>query len=121
MAMNHYTFQSHRGEGADQPPEQAAAWPFAASDLVFDNDLSVADTGTVLDVANRMRKHPASYSRALGGRILALLFEKPSLRTRVTFEVAMKSMGGESIFIDCRGEPLGQREPLRDVARNLDR
>ena len=53
--------------------------------------------------------------------MLALLFEKPSLRTRVTFEVAMKTLGGDSIFIDCRGEPIGQREPVADVARNLDR
>jgi ornithine carbamoyltransferase len=57
----------------------------------------------------------------LAGRILALLFEKPSLRTRVTFEVAMKTLGGESVFIDCRGEPIGQREPVSDVARNLER
>ncbi len=94
---------------------------FSASDLVFDNDLSAADVRAVLDVAGRMRRNPGEYSRALAGRTLALLFEKPSLRTRVTFEVAMKAMGGESIFIDCRGEPLGQREPVRDIARNLDR
>jgi ornithine carbamoyltransferase len=68
-----------------------------------------------------MRKDPGKYSRALAGRTLALLFEKPSLRTRVTFEVAMKSMGGDSIYIDCRGERLGEREPVCDVARNLDR
>lgn len=95
--------------------------PFTASDLVFDDDLSAADVRTVLDVAGRMRRNPGEYSRGLAGRTLALLFEKPSLRTRVTFEVAMKALGGESIFIDCRGEPLGQREPVRDVARNLDR
>jgi ornithine carbamoyltransferase len=53
--------------------------------------------------------------------MLALLFEKPSLRTRVAFEVAMKSMGGDAVFIDCRGEPLGEREPVPDVARNLAR
>jgi ornithine carbamoyltransferase len=68
-----------------------------------------------------MRKQPGEFSHALTGRILALLFEKPSLRTRVTFEVAMKSLGGDSIFIDCRSELLGQREPIADVARNLDR
>ena len=95
--------------------------PFTASDLVFDNDLSIADVHAVLDVGGRAREHPESYARALAGRTLALLFEKPSLRTRVTFEVAMKSMGGDSVFIDCRGEPLGTREPVRDVARNLER
>jgi ornithine carbamoyltransferase len=68
-----------------------------------------------------MRRSPRLHRNALAGRVLALLFEKPSLRTRVTFEVAMKTLGGESVFIDCRGEPLGQREPVADVARNLDR
>ena len=100
---------------------KAGADRFSAADLVFDTDLSRAEAQAVLDVADQMRQRPARYRRALAGRMLALLFEKPSLRTRVTFEVAMKSLGGDSIFIDCRGEPLGQREPVADVARNLDR
>jgi len=94
---------------------------FSASDLVFDNDLSIADVGLLLETAAAIRKEPARCRQALAGRTAALLFEKPSLRTRVTFEVAMKSMGGDSIFLDCRGEPIGQREPVADVARNLDR
>jgi ornithine carbamoyltransferase len=116
--MNKYSFEA--------PPlgrhsERVAVSPFGAADLVFDNDLSLADVRAVLDLGAHMRQHPDDYRQALAGRMLALLFEKPSLRTRVTFEVAMKSMGGDSIFIDCRGEPLGQREPVCDVARNLDR
>jgi ornithine carbamoyltransferase len=94
---------------------------FSASDLVFDNDLSIADVGLLLETAAAIRREPARYRQALAGRTAALLFEKPSLRTRVTFEVAMKTMGGDSIFLDCRGEPIGQREPVADVARNLDR
>ena len=100
---------------------KANANRFSAADLVFDTDLSRVEAQAVLDVADQMRQRPARYRRVLAGRMLALLFEKPSLRTRVTFEVAMKSLGGDSIFIDCRGEPLGQREPVADVARNLDR
>ena len=94
---------------------------FSSSDLVFDDDLNRTDAQAVLRLAGQMRRSPERYRSALAGRVLALLFEKPSLRTRVTFEVAMKSLGGDSIFLDCRGEPLGQREPLSDVARNLDR
>ena len=94
---------------------------FTASDLVRDQDLSGADARTLLRVADQIREHPDRYRRALAGRVLVLLFEKPSLRTRVTFEVAMKTLGGDSVFIDCRGEPLGHREPVADVARNLDR
>src|ERR1019366_813701 len=120
--MNNYTFWPRPGipsTGASEPA--ASALPFTASDLVFDNDLSIADVQAVLDAAGQVREHPKENAQALSGRTLALLFEKPSLRTRVTFEVAMKSMGGESVFIDCRDEMLGHREPVRDVARNLDR
>jgi ornithine carbamoyltransferase len=94
---------------------------FSARDLVFDHDLSAADVRTVLDTAAAIRKEPVLYRETLRGRMLALLFEKPSLRTRVTFEVAMKHLGGEAIFLDCRAEPIGQREPIPDVARNLER
>jgi len=93
----------------------------SCSDLVLDTDLDRAETEAVLRLAAEIRRSPGRFRKALTGRILALVFEKPSLRTRVTFEVAMKSMGGESIFIDSRGEPLGQREPVADVARNLER
>lgn len=92
-----------------------------ACDLVLDSDLSRAETEAVLRLAAGIRRSPGRFRNVLAGRILALVFEKPSLRTRVTFEVAMKSMGGESIFLDSRGEPLGTREPVADVARNLER
>lgn len=107
--------------GVMSEPATSAVVSLSASDLVSDNDLSIADVQAVLAAAGQIRKDPQRYRQALAGRMLALLFEKPSLRTRVTFEVAMKSMGGDSVFIDCRGEPIGQREPVADVARNLDR
>ena len=102
-------------------PGRRGGVPSSCSDLVFDNDLSRAETEAVLRLAGQMRRSPGRYRKALDGCVLALVFEKPSLRTRVTFEVAMKSLGGDSIFLDCRGEPLGQREPVADVARSLDR
>jgi ornithine carbamoyltransferase len=118
--MNNYSFRpgAVSSAGAVEAPVAAA---FTARDLVTDNDLNPSGVRLLLDLAGRMRKDPGEYSRALAGRLLALLFEKPSLRTRVTFEVAMKSMGGDAVFIDCRGERLGEREPVCDVARNLDR
>ena len=102
-------------------PARRSRVPVPCSDLVFDTDLSRSETVAVLRLAEKMRRFPARYRKALEGRVLALVFEKPSLRTRVTFEVAMKTLGGDSIFLDCRGEPLGQREPIADVARNLER
>jgi ornithine carbamoyltransferase len=102
-------------------PRTGARVSFSASDLVFDNDLTGDDVATLLATAKEIRENPEPYRQALCGRTLALLFEKPSLRSRVTFEVAMKSLGGETIFLDCRGEPIGQRESVPDVARNLER
>ncbi|MCX6637362.1 MAG: ornithine carbamoyltransferase, partial [Acidobacteria bacterium] len=60
----------------------------------------------------------ARFARDLAGRYLSLLFEKPSLRTRLTFELAIKQLGGDSIL---NVGPIGEREPLKDIARNLDR
>jgi ornithine carbamoyltransferase len=58
------------------------------------------------------------FKKALEGRYLSLLFEKPSLRTRMTFEIAIRQLGGESVL---SVGPVGEREPVKDVARNLDR
>lgn len=57
----------------------------------------------------------------LNGKILALIFEKPSLRTRVTFEVAMRQLGGGAIYLSQADIGLGKRESIADVARNLSR
>src|ERR1700737_3997847 len=58
-------------------------------------------------------------ARLLAGRVLGLVFEKPSLRTRVSFEAAMAQMGGSSIFLSATDGPLGQRESVPDFARPL--
>jgi ornithine carbamoyltransferase len=65
-----------------------------------------------------VKSNPARFAKALSGRYLSLLFEKPSLRTRITFELAIKQLGGDAILSNG---PIGEREPLKDVARNLDR
>ena len=71
-----------------------------------------------LELTQDVKRNPGRYADALRGRILSLLFEKPSLRTRLTFEVAAKQLGGDSIL---SVGPVGDREPIKDVARNLDR
>jgi len=117
--MNNYAFTPPRKRGLVSGGRSRAR--ASGSDLVLDSDLGRAETEGLLRLAARIRRSPDRFRKALAGRVLALLFEKTSLRTRVTFEVAMKTLGGESVFIDCRGEPLGQREPVSDVARNLER
>jgi len=90
----------------------------AASDFLRDQDLSGEELTLLLDLADDVKRHPGNYAQAMAGKSIALLFEKPSLRTRLTFEIAMQQMGGGSVFVDG---PIGVREPLKDVARNLDR
>jgi ornithine carbamoyltransferase len=89
-----------------------------AQDLTCDLDLSHDELTYLLDLTEQVKSTPARYARALSGRYLSLLFEKPSLRTRMTFELAIKQLGGDSVFSNGL---IGEREPLKDVARNLDR
>ena len=89
-----------------------------ASDLLRDLDLTDDELAYLLDLAAQVKLAPRDYAHSLDGRSIALLFEKPSLRTRLTFELAIRELGGASVF--CEG-PVGVREPLKDVARNLDR
>jgi ornithine carbamoyltransferase len=89
-----------------------------ASDLLRDLDLTDDELLHLLDLAAEVKRSPRDYARALDGKSIALLFEKPSLRTRLTFELAIKQLGGDALFVDG---PIGVREPLKDVARNLDR
>lgn len=92
--------------------------PIAAGDCTSDLDLSVAELRAVLELAGDVKRNPREWNKVLDGRIVSLLFEKPSLRTRITFEVAAKQLGGDSIL---NTGPIGGREPVKDVARNLER
>jgi len=92
-------------------------------DLLRVSDLTGAEIGAVLDLAARLKSelkagkaHPL-----LAGRTLAMIFEKPSLRTRVTFEVGMVQLGGAAVNLAAGDIKFGEREPTRDIARNLDR
>ncbi|MEO8131048.1 MAG: ornithine carbamoyltransferase [Bryobacteraceae bacterium] len=87
-------------------------------DLTTDLDLSTDELLELLDLAHKVKATPARYAKALSGRYLSLLFEKPSLRTRLTFELAIKQLGGDAV---TTVGAIGDREPLKDIARNLDR
>lgn len=87
-------------------------------DLRNDLDLSVDEVVYLLDLAGEVKRNPGRYANLLAGRYLSLLFEKPSLRTRLTFELAIKQLGGDSIL---NVGMVAEREPIKDVARNLDR
>ena len=89
-----------------------------ANHLRHDLDLSTDQLTGVLDLALQVKLSRQSFASALRGRYISLLFEKPSLRTRMTFELAIKQLGGDCV---TQAGMIGDREPLKDVARNLAR
>jgi ornithine carbamoyltransferase len=86
--------------------------------LLSSADLSGEEFSFLLEVAAALKAKP---QRLLEGRQLALVFEKPSLRTRVSFQVGMRHLGGETIYLGPQEVGLGEREPIKDVARALSR
>ncbi len=88
--------------------------------------LSIADWSSdelrrILDLSTKMKSNPHPYIRALEGRSVAMIFEKQSLRTHVTFDVAIHQLGGHAIYLTQADISLGKRESIHDVAKNLER
>ena len=98
-------------------PVRKFAQPLARH-LLSDMDLSLEALTHLLGLAEQIKRTPARFSKSLAGRYLSLLFEKPSLRTRLTFELAIKQLGGDAVNY---AGPIGEREPIKDVTRNLER
>jgi len=90
-------------------------------DFLSIRDFSPADIKHLLGRAIRMKLHPEAFTEALKGKTLALIFEKPSLRTRVTFDVGVHQLGGFSLYLSPAEINLGKRESVYDVAKNLER
>src|SRR5580692_294203 len=90
----------------------------AASDFTRDLDISQDELLALLDLTQQVKSSPTRFAKALASKYVTLLFEKPSLRTRLTFELAIKQLGGDCVV---QTGPIADREPLKDVARNLDR
>jgi ornithine carbamoyltransferase len=90
-------------------------------DLISVKDFSPDEINALFALTQAVKDRPASYRRALVGKQLVMFFEKASLRTRITFESGMTSLGGTSIFVDQTQSRLHEREPLCDVAHNVER
>jgi len=103
------------------PPPLARPGTLARRHVVSLHDLTPAEIEFLLKLAPRVKAQPERYKNALEGRTLAMLFEKPSLRTRVTFEVGMEQLGGRAVYLGSREVGLGKREAIKDIARNLSR
>jgi len=93
----------------------------AGRDLCSISDLSPAEVAAILELAHDVKAKPENYRHALDAKQMVMFFEKSSLRTRLTFETAINTTGGNAIFVDQTQSPLGERESLADMARNLER
>ena len=91
-----------------------------AKDLLTGAEWGPAETRDLLQRTADIKARPSRYASVLRNKHIALIFEKPSLRTRVTFEVGIQSMGGFVVFLDHTQARLGERESIPDVARNLE-
>jgi ornithine carbamoyltransferase len=93
----------------------------ALKDLISINDLTPAEVRKIFATAADMKSNPRNYGDALAGCSVALIFEKPSLRTRVTFDLGATQMGASCVYLDHQGVRLGERESVKDMALNLER
>jgi ornithine carbamoyltransferase len=92
-----------------------------ADDFLSLRDFAPTEIHHLLELAADIKARPAEFSTALRGKTLAMIFEKPSLRTRVTFDVGIQQLGGFSLYLSPAEISLGKRESIHDVAKNLER
>jgi len=94
---------------------------FGCRDLVSTRDLGPNGVRAVLHLARIMKSRPGDFAKALAGKQTVMFFEKPSLRTRLTFDCGIAGLGGRSSFVDQTQARLDARESMSDIAHNLER
>jgi len=92
-----------------------------ANDFISAQDITTDELHALFELAKDMKVNRKNYLRSCEGMSLAMIFEKPSLRTRVTFDVGIQQLGGNGIFLGPSDINLGKRESVYDVAKNLER
>ena len=90
-------------------------------DFISIHDLSVEQVERLFETALKVKASPEKYEGVLQNHTMAMIFEKPSLRTRVSFEAGMTQLGGHAIYLGPSDISLGKRESVPDIARTLDR
>jgi len=90
-------------------------------DFIEIHDYSADDVRQLFELARDIKRNPKNYRDALGGQTLAMIFEKSSTRTRVSFEAGMFQLGGHALFLSSRDIQLGRGEPIYDTAKVLSR
>lgn len=90
-------------------------------DFIEIHDYSAGDVAEIFELARDMKAKPKKFADSLAGQTLAMIFEKSSTRTRVSFEVGMFQLGGHALFLSARDIQLGRGEPIYDTAKVLSR
>jgi ornithine carbamoyltransferase len=90
-------------------------------DFIGIADWSTKELIGILELSKKMKANPKKFARSLEGKSVALVFEKQSLRTHVTFEIGIKQLGANTVYLTQADISLGKRESNHDVAKNLER
>jgi len=106
-------------ESKTQTPSEPVLGP--GKDLLTGEDLTAGELMTLYAEAAAIKADPTAFATALAGKTGILIFEKPSLRTRVTFEVGISRLGGTAFYYDHSAYRLGEREAVKDYGKNLER
>ena len=110
-----------KSTGAQHSVEVDAPLAPFPEDLLGMADLDPRQVMAVLDAAAEYKADPASFAGVLAGEAAVMMFEKPSLRTRLSFEIGLGKLGAQVVFYDLGGQKLGTRESVKDYAKNLER
>ena len=87
--------------------------------FLADDQLTKAQITDLINLAINIKNHPADYSQALAGKSVVMIFEKPSLRTHVSFDMGINKLGGHALYLGQQNGKLGERERVSDYAKNL--
>ncbi len=90
-------------------------------DFISIHDLSRYEFNEIMDLTEKIKRSPSDFRKALKGKVLTMIFQKPSLRTRLTFEVGMLQLGGHAVYLSPGDGQVGVRESFYDVGKNLER
>src|SRR6202041_1281728 len=132
VIMNTKASETHGEEHASGKPTVAlgiqsdtafneASRRLSGRDLCSIADLTVQEMAAIMELAHAVKGHPEDFRHALDAKQMVLFFEKASLRTRLSFEAGINTLGGNAIFVDQTQSPLGERESLADMAHNVER
>ena len=113
--------KSQSRKSAPSKKSKPSGVPFEAKDFLSLREVGAHDLEMLFKLAEKMKKRPEAFLGKLKGKSLALLFQKPSIRTRVSFQVGISELGGSSVYMDPQELPLGEKESIKDVARVLSR